>query len=233
MGGDQLDSGRAEAASALRWWLESGVDVIVQEEPRNWLAPAKPTAAPQVDSPAISILPDTLEGFRGWLATPEAPLGSTRSKAILPLGAQGAEVMLLAETPGREEAAAGLPIAGDAWELMQRMLAAIGFTSEQAYCANLACFNAPGTKLGSQQLTQCADVARRHVALARPKRLLLLGDAPSRALLDKPLLEARGHVHSVEGVRTVVTFHPRFLLTRPSEKARAWSDLLLLMEEAS
>jgi DNA polymerase len=35
----------------------------------------------------------------------------------------------------------------------------------------------------------------------------------------------------VEGVRTVATFHPRMLLERSSDKARAWSDLLLLMEE--
>jgi uracil-DNA glycosylase len=35
----------------------------------------------------------------------------------------------------------------------------------------------------------------------------------------------------VEGVRTVVTFHPRFLLKHSSQKAQAWSDLLLLMED--
>jgi uracil-DNA glycosylase len=67
--------------------------------------------------------------------------------------------------------------------------------------------------------------------LARPKRLLLLGDGPCRALLGQPLLAARGHVHKVEGVRTVATFHPRSLLQRPSDKAKAWADLLLLMED--
>lgn len=232
MGGDEATLGKAEATSALRWWLESGVDSFVQEQPRNWLAPEQPAPPTVGEQPSRVPLPDNLEAFRGWLTSaPEAPFGSVQSKAILPQGAEGAEVMLLAEMPGRDEAAAGRPIAGEAWELMQRMLAAIGFTPEQAYSANLACFYAPGTKLAPQQLAECADAARRHVALAKPKRLLLLGDAPSRALLDKPLLEARGHVHAVEGVRTVVTFHPRFLLTRPSEKARAWSDLLLLMEE--
>ena len=139
--------------------------------------------------------------------------------------------MLLAEPPGRDEAAAGQPIGGEAWELTQRMLAAIGFTGEQAYFANLTCFYSPGAKLSPEQLSDCGDAARRHVGLAGPQRLLLLGDAPARALLGKPLIEARGHVHLVEGVRAVATFHPRFLLTRPSEKARAWSDLLLLMEE--
>ena len=56
-----------------------------------------------------------------------------------------------------------------------------------------------------------------------------MGDGPNRALLGKPLTTARGHVHKVEGVRTLATFHPRFLLDRPSNKALAWRDLLLLM----
>ena len=51
------------------------------------------------------------------------------------------------------------------------------------------------------------------------------------ALLGKRLTQARGHVHKIEGVRAVPTFHPRFLLDRPSNKALAWRDLLLLMEE--
>ena len=119
----------------------------------------------------------------------------------------------------------------EAWQLMTRMLAAIGIRATDAYSATLACFHAPGTKLRPDELSECAEIARRHVTLARPKRLLLLGDAPARALLGKPLAAARGHVHKIEGVRAVVTFHPRFLLNRPSDKALAWRDLLLLMEE--
>ena len=37
------------AASTLRWWQEAGVDTLVDETPRNWLAPA---AAPELRSPA-------------------------------------------------------------------------------------------------------------------------------------------------------------------------------------
>jgi DNA polymerase len=113
---------------------------------------------------------------------------------------------------------------------MERMLAAIGM-SGQAYSANLACFHSPGARLSPKQLEDCAAAARQHIALAKPKRLLLLGDTPSRALLGKPLLQARGHIHRVEGVRTVATFHPRQLLKRTSDKALAWKDLLLLTEE--
>jgi DNA polymerase len=79
----------------------------------------------------------------------------------------------------------------------------------------------------------CAEIAKRHIALARPKRLILFGDGPCVALLGKRLVEARGHLHKVAGVRAIATFHPRHLLNRPLDKSLAWKDLLLLMEDES
>ena len=229
MGGTGIAIDRREAASALRWWLEMGVDVAIQENPRNWLEQAR--AAPPSEPQPASALPETLQEFRDWLSTDAAaPLASVRSKPVLPVGAEGAEVMLLSDPPTREELASGAPIGGEAAQLIARMLQAIGM-ADSAYSANLACFHSPGARLSPEQIELCATAARRHVALVRPKRLLILGDVPSRALLGKPLLESRGKVHKIEGVRTVATFHPRQLLKRPSDKALAWKDLLLLTEE--
>jgi DNA polymerase len=85
--------------------------------------------------------------------------------------------------------------------------------------------------MSEQDRAACVELARRHIALARPRRLLLLGDGPCLGLLGKRLIEARGHVHKIEGVRTVATFHPRHLVNRPLDKGLAWRDLLLLMED--
>lgn len=230
MGGSGIAISTREAASALRWWLDAGVDVAIQENARNWFerAPTPPTDEPN----APSQLPDTLAAFHEWLSTShDAPLASAGSKTVLPQGSEDAEVMILSEPPGRDELASGRPVGGAAAELLERMLGTIGMAGS-AYSANLACFHSPGTRLSSEQMEKCTSAARRHIALARPKRLLLLGDAPARALLGKPLLEARGHVHKIEGLRTIATFHPRQLLKRPSDKALAWKDLLLLVEEA-
>ena len=41
MGGEAESFGIAEARSALTWWLDAGVDVAVQEEPRDWLKPLR------------------------------------------------------------------------------------------------------------------------------------------------------------------------------------------------
>ncbi len=237
MGGDSNHFSTAEAASALGWWLEAGVDAAVQEAPRDWLKPTPAPVAAVAEAIAPPVrdaepLPDTLDLFRDWLTSSAAlPLAGAGAKRILPHGAEGAPLMLIAEMPGPDDAAAGRPIGGEAWALVTRMLAAIGIAADDAYCASLACFHAPGAKLGASELAECAEIARRHIALARPQRLLLLGDAPARALLGKPLPAARGHATKVEGVRTVVTFHPRFLMQQPSNKALAWRDLLLLMED--
>ncbi len=230
MGGEQI-SERDAAAAALAWWIEAGVDVAVGETPRNWLATAAPAAtAPvaPVESPAT--VHEDLSAFRHWLGNePGLPLDRAGAKRVLPHGVEQAEIMFLSEVPGREDG--DQPIGGEAWALAVRMLAAIGFAPDQAYSASLACFDAPGTKMSASELSACADIARKHIALARPKRLVLLGDVPSRALLGEPLLRARGRLHKVEGVRTIATIHPRQMLGRPSDKALAWRDLLLLMEE--
>jgi uracil-DNA glycosylase family 4 len=243
MGGDNMAFGVSEAASALRWWLEAGVDTAVQDAPRDWLkaapvaVPASPAAMAAASASAASAVreephPETLDLFRDWLASAAAlPLADHGARRVMPHGGEGAPVMLIAETPTSEDAAAGRPIAGDAWRLMERMLAAIGIAADDAYSASLSCFHAPGAKLADGDLVACAAIARRHITLAMPQRLLLLGGAPARALLGKSLAEARGHVHKVEGVRTVVTVHPRLLLAQTSNKALAWRDLLLLMEE--
>jgi DNA polymerase len=141
--------------------------------------------------------------------------------------------MLLSDVPALEDYAAGQPIGGDSWALAVRMLAAIGIRADDAYCASLSPIHSPGTRLSDKDRAECAEIARRHIGLARPQRLLLLGDGPSQALLGKPLTRARGTLHKVEGVRTVVTFHPRHLIKRPLDKSLAWQDLLLLMEDGS
>jgi DNA polymerase len=232
MGGLGSDVGSAEAVSALEWWLEAGVDALVSEQSRNWLKPEPVTSAREIsEAPLVgSAIQETLALFREWLPS-SGPSATVTAKVVLPVGDEAAEVMILAEAPGREEAAAGAPIAGEAWALTKRMLAAIGLSPDRAYLANLSCFHSPGAKPDRKEIERCGEIARRHVALAKPRRLLLFGDAPARALLGKGLAEARGHLHRVEGIRTIVTVHPRILLDRPSEKARAWKDLLLLMED--
>src|SRR6185369_7597797 len=151
-------------------------------------------------------------------------LAGPAAKRVLPHGPEEAAIMLLSDAPTVEDAAAGQPIGGEAWELTKRMLGAIGISPDEAYSASLTCFQTPGARLSPQDREACAEIARQHIRLARPKRVLLFGEGPSQALLGKPLLQARGHVHKIEGVRTIVTFAARHLIKRPLDKSLAWKD---------
>lgn len=232
MNTEPATSGQEEAASLLAWWLEAGVDVAVSENSRDWLGRAPAPSAPVPAAAIETTKPSDLSAFRQWLSTSGGlPLDGPGAIRIAPQGEENARVMLISDLPSREDAADSQPIGGEAWALTRKMLAAIGMSAEQVYSASLACFHAPGAKIGRIELEQCAAIARDHVRFAKPQRLILFGDAPSRALLGESLARARGHVHKVEGVRTIATFNPRWLLQRPSDKALAWRDLLLLMSE--
>lgn len=233
MGGEYQAIDRNAVDSLIGWWLEAGVDAAVSEWPRDWLRQHQ--AATPAPSPVANVTepnPETLADLRDWLASSaQLPLASATARRILPHGPENAQIMLLSDAPALEDFTSGQPIGGDAWQLTLKMLAAIGIGADEAYSASLSCIHAPGARMNEKDRAECADIARRHIALAKPKRLLLFGDGPCKGLLGEPLTRARGRVHRIEGIRAVATFHPRWLLQRPSDKALAWRDLLLLMSE--
>jgi uracil-DNA glycosylase family 4 len=234
MGGEIEAIDHEAIDSLIGWWIDAGVDVAVGESPRDWLRRSQgptPAAVPAVNVTEPN--PETLSELRDWLASSvQLPLASATARRILPHGPGDAALMLLSDAPALEDLASGQPIGGDAWQLALKMLAAIGIGPDEAYSASLSCIHAPGARMTEKDRAECAEIAIRHISLAKPKRLLLFGDGPSKGLLGEPLVRARGRVHRLAGVRTVATFHPRWLLQRPSDKALAWRDLLLLMSES-
>src|SRR4051794_33286477 len=151
VGGELHSIGSAEARSALTWWLAAGVDTAIQEEPRNWLKPRSQPQALRQQGLSLPEVPnivrpshETLAELQDWLAkSAELPLASATARRILPHGPENAPIMLLSDAPSLEDYTSGQPIGGDAWALAQRMLAAIGLSPEQAYCASLSPIHAP------------------------------------------------------------------------------------------
>lgn len=236
MVGDAQDDGTAATLSALRWWRDAGVDMLVDEQPRDWLAAARPpvpaAAPPALALPAADTLPDTLPALAQWLADPAtfAPLGPRRFAAT---GDPAGALMLVTDMPEREDRAALME--GAAGRLLEAMLGAIGRDRASVYLAPLAPGRPASGRIDRALCPPLADALRRHVALARPRLVLLLGDLPATTLLDRPLAAARGRLHALNHdggtVRALATFHPRFLLEHPACKADAWADLRLLLEE--
>jgi uracil-DNA glycosylase len=214
------------AASALDWWQEAGVDMIVGETPRDWLNP-KAKAAPARAEPAPAPLPDTLDALRDWLAmSADLPFSAPSAARAAPAGDPASGLMILVDMP----AADGGLLSGEAGILFDRMLGAIGRTRETIYLAPLSPVRTPTGAIDEAGAARLAEIARRHIALAAPKAVLLFGDICGKALLGAPVAGARARWHEIGGIKTLVTIKPEKLLTQPALKALAWADLQMLME---
>ncbi|HEU4958812.1 MAG TPA: uracil-DNA glycosylase family protein [Sphingomonas sp.] len=233
MGADQHIDWKHAAASALDWWHDAGVDTLVDETPRRWLEAAPQSRPAQaVPTESAPALPTTLADFEAWrvsAAAPDAGWGAP----IGPQGSAESRLMILLDMPERGDAASGQLLSGEAGRLFDNMLAAIGRDRQSIYLASLAVARPASGRIAAERIGSLADVARHHIALAQPKRLLLLGDAANRALLGvsaaatRPILHVLNH--GAGQTEAVASFHPRFLLDNPAQKARAWRDLQVLI----
>jgi len=233
VGADQHQDWHAAAASALAWWHEAGVDTLVDEAPRDWFAaPPPPPTAVAAAAPVAETVPIDLAAFLAWRAGAAAPEAGWRSPLAPAAGPGGATVMVLVDCPDREDGEALLS-AGPAARLFDRMLAAIGLSRDGIHLAAVHWRRPPPGRTPEPVEARLAELARRHVALTGAKRVLLLGDAASRAMLGTNILAARGGLrplnHEGATAKAVASLHPRLLVERPAMKAEAWRDLQLLI----
>ena len=241
--GDDLET-RAAFASALDWWAGAGVGALASESPRDWLRPVEPLPAtesvvpsvpPSVEPPAAP-LAATLSEFQAMLAdAPELPGDAALGGRVPPAGDAAAGLMIVVDMPEDGDAEAGQLVGGAAGRLLDRMLAAIGRDRASIYLAALASARIAGGRIAADRSAPLTALMRRHIALAAPRAVLLLGDGACAALLGEPVARARGGLrelnHDGGTVAAVATFHPRLLLESPARKAETWRDLRLLLEE--
>ena len=231
----------AAAASVLQWWADAGVDILIDEAPRDWLrpkpkdeTPANPVpAAPAEAEPAF---PGQLDLFQAWLRDSDSlPFAAPAAPRVCPSGDPASGLMMLVDMPTGEDCGAGTLLSGEAGRLFDRMLAAIGRSRETIYLAALSCLRSPTGSFTTEAAKQCALVARHQIGLVAPKAVLLFGDAAAKAMLGLSVAQARGRWHEIAthhgAVRALVTISPKQLLDNPRLKRLAWEDLQMLVEE--
>lgn len=245
MGMEGLTDWRDAAVSALDWWREAGVDIVIDDLPRDWSArPILPTDAIATENAVAPVaiveeapLPATLEAFVDWRLGGDAPESNWGEPMIAASGDPSAPLMILTDMPEPGDAEADMLLSGDAGRLFDRMLAAIGMDRGSVYLAPLCAARPITGQMPREAEKRLAELARHHIALAAPRMVLMLGQTVSRAILGPEGGAMRGRLQPInhqDGQSSVVsTFHPRFLLTKPTVKADSWRDLQLLIGEQS
>ncbi|SMO76936.1 uracil-DNA glycosylase [Paracoccus laeviglucosivorans] len=149
-------------------------------------------------------------------------------------GKAGARVMVIGEAPGEEEDLQGRPFVGRAGQLLDRMFAAIGLARDTVdaerglYITNVLPWRPPGNRRPEPaEIAAMLPFLRRHVELAQPEMLVLMGNTPCIAALNRQgILKLRGQWSEAFGLPTLPMTHPAYLLRTPLAKREAWGDLL-------
>lgn len=151
-------------------------------------------------------------------------------------GVPGARILCIGEAPGRDEDRAGLPFVGRAGKLLDKMLAPIGLDrTKNVYIINVLPWRPPDNRNPDPvEVAKCIPFLRRHIELANPDLIVLLGAVAVRNVMGRTdgIMATRGKwlEYHVNGrmVPVMPTLHPAYLLRQPAHKRLAWRDLLAI-----
>jgi uracil-DNA glycosylase family 4 len=180
---------------------------------------------------------DTLDALRdAVMAFDSCALKRTATNTVFADGVPDGGLMLVGEAPGADEDRLGKPFVGVSGQLLDRMLAAIGRSRQtDAYITNMLFWRPPGNRKPTEsEIAICRPFVERHIALVRPRLLVLVGGTASAAMLpgSPGITRLRGQWLSLavnglaESVQAIAMYHPSFLLRSPERKREAWADLL-------
>jgi len=185
-------------------------------------------AAAPVDEGAAARIAElnALAGVAG--ACTRCRLAEGRTKVVFGSGNPTAELMFVGEGPGADEDRQGLPFVGAAGELLTKIIQAIEKSREEVYIANVVKCRPPGNRDPQpDEVAACRGYLDRQIALIHPRVLVALGRVAAQTLLgnDAPIGRMRGQWYHVQGIPTMVTYHPAALLRNQALKRPTWEDM--------
>lgn len=208
-------------------------------EPAVTLAPALPVTSPVTPPEEKPVWTEPAVALPDWGLLRQqvsnctaCELHKTRTQAVFGVGDQNADWLIIGESPGADEDQQGEPFVGEAGQLLNAMLKAIGLEREQVYITNiLKCHPGNNRHARPEEIAQCASFLQSQIALIQPKIILAVGRIAAHSLLktETAIGKLRGQVYQYgeNAIPLVVTYHPAYLNRAPHEKRKAWNDLKL------
>jgi len=162
-------------------------------------------------------------------------LSETRTQTVFARGNPFAELCFVGEGPGAQEDAQGEPFVGPAGQLLDKMIAAMGYHRDDVYICNIVKCRPPNNrKPEPNEMEACAGYLRDQLALVKPKVIVALGGTAMTGLIGttEGITRMRGKWKLYKGTIPIMpTFHPSYLLRDPSKKREAWQDLQQVMKQ--
>ncbi len=206
--------------------------------PVQQAVPTIPNEGAVAISQEVSRATKTLEELKTQLGSFEAcNLKFTARSTVFADGNPASDVMFIGGAPDRDEDEQGLPFVGNRGQLFDKMLAAIGLDRNAVYLSCVLPWRPPGNRAPSPaEMDICRPLMIRHIELAAPRAIVLVGSLPAKLLLGSngSVMSLRGKWSELEigeqSIPTLSMLNPAYLLQNPEHKRLAWNDLLNLKQ---
>ncbi len=127
---------------------------------------------------------------------------------------------------------------GQAGQLLDRMIEAMGLRRDLVFIANVIKCRAPDNREPEpDEVAACRPYLERQLDAIQPKVIVALGKFAAQTLLqtDEKISQLRGRFHTYRSTnlaaKLMPTFHPADLLRSPESKRDAWEDLKKVKSE--
>jgi len=130
-------------------------------------------------------------------------------------GSADAKLMFIGEGPGAEEDKQGLPFVGAAGQLLDKIIAAAGFSLKEVYIANIVKCRPPGNRVPAREEAEaCKPWLAKQINLINPKIIVLLGAVALQNMIDYDarITKMRGKWIYRDNIEFMPTYHPAALL---------------------
>ena len=166
------------------------------------------------------------------------PLYSSGMNMVICRGNPKAKLMLIGEAPGPQENEQGKPFVGRSGQLLNKILQAADFdTDEDVFISNSVFRMPPGEggktfrKPTNDEIAYYKPYLLEIVRLIDPLIILLVGNVATQSVLGKTgITKLRGQWFDWNGRNCMPIFHPAYLLRNPSRepgkpKSMMWQDI--------
>ena len=189
--------------------------------------------------PTLENLKSRLDSLKDKIGAIEnCDLKKNASKIVFSDGNIQSPIMIVGEGPGQKEDELGKPFVGDAGNLLNKMLKSINVVRDKIYITNVVNYRPPNNrKPEPNEINRYSEFLKEHISIIDPKILILMGSTAMEALIgsNKKISKERGQWKEViikqKNFKTIVTFHPAYLLRKPDQKKFSWKDLKIIRKE--
>ena len=180
-----------------------------------------------------------LESLKNKIKTIQnCDLKKNASKIVFADGNIQSPIMIVGEGPGQKEDELGKPFVGEAGNLLNKMLKAINIERDKIYITNVVNYRPPNNRKPElTEINRYSEFLKEHISIIDPKILILMGSTAMESILgsNKKISKERGQWKEViikqQNYKTIVTFHPAYLLRKPEQKKFSWEDLKIIRKE--